>query len=69
MFLLDVMTVVEINEIIKECRDPKDDMFLECAIACDSKVIISGDLDLLSMNPFRTIEIQRVSDFLKLNMR
>jgi len=44
-------------------------MFLECAIACDSKVIISGDLDLLSMNPFRTIEIQRVSDFLKLNMR
>lgn len=65
MFLLDAMTIIETEEFISECRDPKDNMFLECAIASDAKIIISGDSDLLSMNPFRAIEIINVNDFLK----
>ncbi len=63
MFLLDVFSLVEPTEKIKECRDPKDNMFLECAIAADSSIIISGDKNLLSMNPFRNIEILNVNNF------
>lgn len=51
-------------EIISECRDPKDNKFLELAVACDASCIISGDDDLLVLNPFRTIPILNVSNFL-----
>jgi putative PIN family toxin of toxin-antitoxin system len=65
MLLLDTMTIVETTEAITECRDPKDNMFLECAIASDAEIIISGDADLLAMNPFRKVKIYSVKEFLK----
>lgn len=43
----------EISETIRECRDPKDDKYLELAVSGEAKVIISGDSDLLVLNPFR----------------
>jgi putative PIN family toxin of toxin-antitoxin system len=64
MFLLDTVTIIETNEKITDCSDPDDNMFLECAVASKSKLIISGDTHLLSMNPFRTIEIMKVGEFL-----
>lgn len=51
-------------EIISECRDTKDNKFLELAVACDASCIISGDDDLLVLNPFRTIPILNASNFL-----
>ncbi len=39
------------------CRDPKDDKFLELAANGRADVIISGDADLLVLNPFRDIPI------------
>ena len=39
------------------CRDPKDDKFLEVAISGQADVIVSGDEDLLTMNPFPGIPI------------
>ena len=39
------------------CRDPKDDKFLEVAISGQADVIVSGDEDLLTMNPFSGIPI------------
>lgn len=51
-------------EIISECRDPKDNKFLELAVACDASCIISGDDDLLVLNPFRTIPILNAFNFL-----
>jgi uncharacterized protein len=44
--------------------DPSDDKILECAVAADAAVIISGDHHLLSLGSFRAIRIQRVSEFL-----
>lgn len=32
-----------------ECRDPKDQMFLECAIGGSADYLVSGDKDLLSL--------------------
>lgn len=49
---------------VNECRDPKDNKFLELAVSVNSECIISGDKDLLVLNPFRTIPILNANDFL-----
>ena len=51
------LQVIEPTETIAACRDPKDDCFLELAVAADADLIISQDEDLLTLNPFREIEI------------
>ena len=46
------------------CRDPKDDKFLEAAIASQTDCIVSGDADLLVLTPFQDIPILRPAEFL-----
>jgi putative PIN family toxin of toxin-antitoxin system len=48
---------INVTESVVACRDPKDDMVLELALSAGSRIIVSGDKDLLTMNPFRGIEI------------
>jgi len=48
---------IEIQEEIQACRDVKDDKFLELAVNGNADVIVTGDADLLVLNPFRKIEI------------
>jgi uncharacterized protein len=55
---------VEVNEIITEYRDPKDDKFLELAASGNASHIISGDADLLVLHPFRGIAILTPQAFL-----
>ncbi|MCI0556428.1 MAG: putative toxin-antitoxin system toxin component, PIN family [Anaerolineae bacterium] len=45
-------------------RDPKDDKFLEAALATQTDCIVSGDSDLLDMNVFEEIPILRPAEFL-----
>jgi len=47
------------------CRDPKDDKYLELAVACNASCIITGDNDLLVLNPFQGILILSAADFLQ----
>lgn len=56
--------VVERTRSIRKCRDPHDDMFLECAVACNAVCIVSGDKDLLSMGSIDGIPILTASRFL-----
>jgi putative PIN family toxin of toxin-antitoxin system len=56
---------VPIIHTIRECRDPKDDKFLEVALNGRADVIITGDADLLEMHPWRGIAILSPSDYLK----
>jgi uncharacterized protein len=42
---------------IRACRDPKDDKFLEVAVHGHADAIVTGDADLLDLNPFREIAI------------
>ena len=56
--------LVEIKEKVQECRDCKDDKFLELAINGKATAIVSGDKDLLILHPFRGIPIMTVSQFL-----
>lgn len=53
----EAATFFEPTERIAECRDPKDDKYLELAMAANARFLVSGDQDLLSMNPFRGMPI------------
>lgn len=57
---------VEIVQIIKECRDPKDDKFLEVAINGNATHMITGDKDLLALHPFRGVDIITATQFLEI---
>jgi putative PIN family toxin of toxin-antitoxin system len=57
---------VEIVQIIKECRDPKDDKFLEVAINGNATHIITGDKDLLELHSFRGVDILTATQFLEI---
>ena len=50
---------------IRACRDPRDDKFLEVAVNGDANLIISGDKDLLVLNPFMGKPIASPSEYLK----
>ena len=52
-------------EQITDCRDPTDNKFLELAVAAKASCIITGDKDLLVLNPCRGIIILNAYDFLK----
>lgn len=55
---------IEPLEKIHAFRDPKDDKFLELAVEGSADCLVSGDGDLLVLNPFRGIPIQRPGTFL-----
>jgi putative PIN family toxin of toxin-antitoxin system len=58
--LLQLMAMAElitITERFTACRDPKDDKFLELAVNGHADLILTGDNDLLVLNPFRDIPI------------
>lgn len=57
-------TVTRTESIKAVVADPSDDRILECAVAADAEVIVSGDQHLLALGSFRGIPIQRVSEFL-----
>src|SRR5882762_6840531 len=68
VWLEDVMAaaeLVQIGERITACRDPKDDKFLELAVNGHADLIISGDADLLALNPFRGIPIVTPTAFVR----
>jgi putative PIN family toxin of toxin-antitoxin system len=46
--------------------DPDDNGVLECAVAANSRYIVTGDNDLLRLGSYGGIQIVRVADFLRL---
>jgi uncharacterized protein len=46
-------------------KDPDDDKFIECAVALDSKWIISGDKALLEIEDYMGIHIRNPRQFLE----
>ncbi len=55
---------VEPRETIQDCRDNKDNRYLELALAAEATVIVSGDADLLVLSPWRGVEVLRSAEFL-----
>src|SRR5690625_6729270 len=56
-------------ETITVCRDPKDNKFLELAVAAGVSCLISGDKDILELHPFRGIAIVNAVEFLSMEDR
>jgi putative PIN family toxin of toxin-antitoxin system len=63
--MLAAAELVSINERIAACRDPTDDKFLELAVNGRADLIVSGDADLLALNPFREIPIVTPAAFVQ----
>lgn len=57
---------VPIIRLVRECRDSKDDKFLEVALNGRADVIVTGDADLLTMHPWREIGIVSPASYLSL---
>ncbi len=57
--------VAEITDEVHACRDPKDDQILELAVNGNATTVVTGDDDLLVLNPFRGIPIVTPATLLK----
>jgi putative PIN family toxin of toxin-antitoxin system len=56
---------IELAGGIKACRDPDDDMLLEIAVLGRADCIVTGDRDLLVLDPFGTVRILTPAAFLE----
>ena len=63
--LLKEGVLIEITETVTDCRDPKDNKFLELAVSGKAACIISSDQDLLTLHPFREIAILTPAQFME----
>jgi putative PIN family toxin of toxin-antitoxin system len=65
-------TIAKIATIIKSqprlhlLTDEPDNRILECALAADADLIVTGDKHLLSLKHFQNAKIVRLSDFLEI---
>ena len=70
LFLSQLRSIAEfvpIVQVVRECRDPKDDKFLEVALNGRADLILTGDADLLAMNPWRAVTILSPADYLRVD--
>ena len=63
--LITESNLIETTESVHLCRDPKDNQVLELAVNGNAAFIITGDTDLLVLNPFRGVQIVTPAEFLK----
>jgi putative PIN family toxin of toxin-antitoxin system len=54
------------QQTVTDCSDPDDNRILECALAADAAVIVTGDGHLLKLHPFRGIAILTSKQFLEI---
>jgi uncharacterized protein len=57
--------ILPIVSQVQDCRDPKDDKFLDIALAASAHFIISGDKDLLVLHPYDKIKILSPVQFIE----
>jgi len=51
-------------EATSGCRDPKDDKFLALVLAAEADALVSSDVDLLVMSPWRGAPVMTAGEFL-----
>jgi predicted nucleic acid-binding protein len=66
--LLDLIALrgdlVTPTRTVRVCRDPKDDMLIEAALAGAAKYVVTGDEDLLVLRRFETMRFVTPRTFL-----
>jgi uncharacterized protein len=67
--ILEMLTAaamwVEPTDRVADCRDAKDNRYLELALASGAAAILSGDDDLLVLDPWRGVRVLRPQAFLE----
>ena len=63
--LQPIIEVVPVTQLIRACRDPRDDKFLEAAVNGRAAIIMTGDKDLLVLNPFAGVSIVTPAAYLE----
>lgn len=67
--ILDLVTAAAITvtptEAVTDCRDAKDNKYLELALAAAAATIVASDDDLLVLNPWRGIRIITPAEYVK----
>jgi putative PIN family toxin of toxin-antitoxin system len=63
--LVTESNLIETTESVHVCRDPEDNQILELAVNGNAAFIVTGDIDLLVLNPFRGVQIVTPAEFLK----
>ena len=54
---------VRLRGTVRECRDPNDDMFLECAVRASAGLLIAGDKDLLVLGSYKGTRIVTPAEY------
>jgi putative PIN family toxin of toxin-antitoxin system len=62
--LCGIAEMIPVIRRVRACRDPRDDMFLEVALNGDASAIVTGDRELLALDPFRGIPILTPAQYL-----
>lgn len=62
---IQAVQIIEVTITLTDCRDEKDNKFLELAVSGAANCIVSGDRDLLELQPYQGISILSPSDFLQ----
>ncbi|MBF0349778.1 MAG: putative toxin-antitoxin system toxin component, PIN family [SAR324 cluster bacterium] len=65
-YLNDAVTI-RITQTFTDCRDPKDNKFLDLAVSGQAHFLITGDKDLLVLNPFHGVQIMTMMDFMEVS--
>jgi uncharacterized protein len=60
-----IAEMVPIVQTVRACRDPGDDKFLEVAVNGQADLMITGDRDLLDLDPFMGIAILSPAAYLR----
>jgi putative PIN family toxin of toxin-antitoxin system len=54
---------------VTDCRDAKDNIYLELALAAGARIIVSSDTDLLVLHPWRGVRVLRPSEYLAIQSK
>ena len=59
-----LVEIIDVLQSIRASRDANDDKFLEAAVNGRADVLVTGDKDLLDLNPFRGVAIVTPAEYL-----
>ena len=59
-----LVEIIDVLQPIRASRDPNDDKFLDAAVNGRADVVVTGDKDLLDLNPFRGVAILTPAEYL-----
>lgn len=63
-FIYATVQMIDVRRSVRACRDPNDDKFLDVAVNGRAQFVVTGDADLLALDPFEGIPIVTPAEYL-----